>query len=59
MSNQSKLLSYGHKPVAVELTKTQFNDVVTGRIPMFDQKWKRIAADVEYIKLEEGIAMTF
>lgn len=59
MSNQSKLLSYGHKPVAVELTRSQFNDVVQGQIPMFDQKWKRIAAEVDCIKLEEGVAMTF
>jgi len=59
MSNQAKLLSYGHKPVYVEISRSQFSDMIDGKIPMYDLKWKRISAEVDYIKCDEGLAMTF
>ena len=53
------MLSYGHKPVYVEISRGQFSDMIDGKIPMYDLKWKRITAEVDYIKCDEGLAMTF
>lgn len=60
MSNQAKLMSYGHSPVYLEVTNSDYQKLVKGKLPFYRQKWKRINyADLIYEKGEDGLEATF
>ena len=42
MTFQSKLLGYGHKPVAAEFPSKKYNDVVKGKDSMQAQNWNHL-----------------
>tara|TARA_B110000285_G_C15085012_1_gene595675 strand:- start:1081 stop:1269 length:189 start_codon:yes stop_codon:yes gene_type:complete len=56
MSNQSKLLSWGHTPVYLEVKHNEYLKLISGQLPFYRQKWKRIfEKDVEYTKSSDNV----
>lgn len=48
MSNQGKLLSYGHKIVTLEVSQEDFHKLSAGELPMYRQKWQRLQGEIDY-----------
>jgi hypothetical protein len=59
MSTQGKLLSYGHKPVALRLDKKSYEDMVAGKVPVYSQNWTHLKCDIVWKKCAEGLVMSF
>lgn len=60
MSNQNKLLSYGHTPVYLEVNNQDYIKLTKGKLPFYRQKWKRISdKEIEYFKGEDGLELIF
>ena len=51
---QGKVLSYGHKPIAVELNSKRYNEVVKGKASMQAQNWSHLEGEVGWGLCEEG-----
>ena len=50
MSTQGKLLSFGHKPVALRLDKKSYGDMIAGKSPVYNQDWNHLK--LNYLKSE-------
>ena len=59
LSNQAKLLSYGHTPVYLEVNNTDYQKLIRGELAFFRQKWKRIDGGISYSKGDEGLELQF
>lgn len=59
MSNQAKLMSYGHMPVYLEVNHQDYLKLTKGQLPFYRQKWKRIPGEIDYSKGEEGLEAIF
>jgi hypothetical protein len=56
MSNQSKLLSWGHTPVYLEVKNNDYLKLTQGKLPFYRQKWKRMGEkEVEFTKNSENL----
>ena len=59
MSNQSRLLSYGHKPVYLVVSHKEFLAIQRGQVPVFSQRWQRIPADVRFRRTRDGLCLAW
>ena len=59
MSNQAKLMSYGHMPVFLEVNHQDYLKLTRGKLPFYRQKWKRVPGEIDYSKGEEGLEAIF
>lgn len=50
LSMQHKLMSFGHKPVYLKVSKEEYQDLVSGKKGFYQQDWQRIPTEVEYSK---------
>ena len=48
LSNQGKLLSYGHKPVYLKVSDEVYKELVNGKKAFYEQDWQRIPSEVEF-----------
>jgi len=44
-----KLLSYGHQPVVLVVSKEKYKKLMKGKLSVADQNWQRISGDIQYI----------
>ena len=47
MSNQMKLLSYGHMPVYLEVDNATYLKLIKGQLSFYRQKWKRMNGECD------------
>jgi hypothetical protein len=60
MSNQSKLLGFGHKPVFVRVSRANYVQLISGRRAFSDLEWQRLPTEVEFTnKSKLGIYFEF
>ena len=59
MSNQIKLLSYGHMPVYLEVDNATYLKLIKGQLPFYRQKWKRMPGECDYFRGDEGVEAVF
>lgn len=59
LSNQAKLLSYGHMPVYLEVSHQDYLKLIKGQLPFYRQKWRRVTGEMDYVKGEEGLEAVF
>jgi hypothetical protein len=50
LSNQHKLMSFGHKPVYLKVSSEDHQDLISGKKGFYEQNWQRIPTEVEYDK---------
>jgi hypothetical protein len=59
LSNQAKLLSYGHMPVFLEVSHQDYLKLIKGQLPFYRQKWKRVPGEMDYTKGDDGLEAIF
>lgn len=45
--DKTKLLSLGHMPVYLEVSKKEYEELIAGKAPLYRQKWKRVPGDIK------------
>lgn len=59
LTHQAKLLGFGHKPVVAKVSKDQYKELVEGHSAFFEQDWKRIDTEVEFINRDNKFGIVF
>ena len=59
LTHQAKLLGFGHKPIVLRLSKERYGELVEGRSAFYEQDWKRIPTEVEFINLDDKFGIVF
>lgn len=59
MSNQAKLLSFEHKPIALEVSEEDYQDLISGKKAFYEQDWRRIPTEVEFINKDNKFGIVF
>jgi len=57
--DKTKLLSLGHMPVYLEVSKKEYEELIAGKAPLYRQKWKRVPGDIKQIRKGEMLDQMF
>jgi hypothetical protein len=52
LSNQAKLVQYGHRPVYAQVSKAKYQNLVSGKSVFYKQNWQKVPEGLKFISPE-------